>query len=138
MLGKYPYTPYENDYYQIYMSFNVDIFGYDTSSVVLDSAVLYYNGAQIRLDDKDIVGILKSAKTGNYIQDSEMDRLTGLKFTSSSISGDSFKQKISKWMKKEETQTGIVLGYGMLGNSPGYIKGLKKERIRLVLQYHYQ
>jgi hypothetical protein len=102
MLGKYPYTPYEDDYYQIYMSFNVDVFGYDTSSVIIDSAVLYYNGAQIRLDDKDIVGILKSSKTGNYIQDSEMDRLTGLKFTSGSISGDSFKQKISKWMKKEE------------------------------------
>jgi len=138
IVGNYPYSPYEDDYYQVYVKFNVDIFGYDTSSVVLDNAILYYNGAQIRLDNKDIVAITKSSSKGNYIQDSDMDLLSDIKFTTSSITGLLFKQKISKWMKKEEQQTGIVIGYGMLGKQPGFIKGLKKEKIRLVLQYHYE
>ncbi len=136
LVGHYPNSPYEKDYYQVYMKYDFSDFSLDSQSVKIEDAEIYHWTGTSQLKDKKIIATLKSEKNSDYILDDDLSPMSACEITPTRICGTDLKTQVSYWIKNGNNH-GMVIGYSMMGKDVGFIKRFDPTKLYMQIKYKY-
>ncbi len=136
ILGNYPYTPYQNEHYQLYMKFDMSGID-DADKAQVKRAAIYHWSQTVAVKEKYCLAYVNSAPTGTYLSDSQLTHLTDCYLERSSIEGRSLTNHVQNVLKGETTDNGLVIGYGWENTDCGYIRNFSLDNVYLTVEYSY-
>lgn len=136
IIGNYPYSKYENNYYQIYFKFDFSSLKEHSSTIVIEDVEIYTKTGMNRILDREIIATLKEKLSKDYLLNEDLELLKDVKF-SKRIEGDYLNNKVLKWIKGEEDNNGMVIGYDLFDKNNSYAKGFDIDDIEIYIKYRY-
>ncbi len=135
--GIYPYSPYENDRYQLQMKFDLEfLFKDNPAEIEIKDVHIYHWADEARMKKGDFLAYKTYKEDYEYYTDDLLIPVKDCIYGSSSFSGRGLRLLFEHFRERLYEDHTIVYGYG-IDEDPGYMRRFDPEKVNLSIKYSY-